>query len=155
MKIYTASSWRNQIYPTVVNLLKSLGHEVYDFRQEISTEGKQVAFNWYQVDPNWENWDIKTFLNMISHNWLSINAFTADHGGMQWAEVCLLITPSGNSSHIEAGYMKGLGKPLYIYMSEPSQRPDLTYKLADGIFTSLGEIKEFFSGSSRQILGDE
>jgi nucleoside 2-deoxyribosyltransferase len=145
MKIYTASSWRNPIYPKVVNLLKSLGHDVYDFRQEISTEGKQVAFNWHQVDPDWENWDTRTFLNMISHNDLAINAFNADHNGMVESDVCLLITPSGNSSHIEAGYMKGLGKPLYIFMSEPTQRPDLTYKLADKIFISLDDVWTFFN----------
>ena len=144
MKIYTASSWRNQIYPTVVNLLKSLGHEVYDFRQEISTGGKQVAFNWEQVDPEWEDWDTQFFIDRLADSQLAINAFNADHGGMQWADVCLLITPSGNSSHIEAGYMKGLGKPLYIFMSELTQRPDLTYKLADKIFISLDDVRDFF-----------
>ena len=154
MKIYTASSWRNKIYPDVVDLLKSLGHEVYDFRKAISTTGKQTAFNWEEIDPDWEKWDTKTFFRNLGHE-LAVNAFISDYRGMVEADVCLLITPSGNSSHIEAGYMKGLGKPLYIFMSEQSQRPDLTYKLADGIFTSLGEIKEFFSGSSGQILGGE
>ena len=155
MKIYTASSWRNKIYPDVVDLLKSLKHEVYDFRRTISTEGKKVAFNWEEIDPEWEKWNTDKFLKEISYNELAVNAFNADHNGMVESDACLLITPSGNSSHIEAGYMKGLGKPLYIFMSEQIQRPDLTYKLADKIFTSLDEIKEFFSGSSEQILGGE
>ena len=32
MKIYVASSWRNERHPGVVELLRIAGHEVYDFR---------------------------------------------------------------------------------------------------------------------------
>lgn len=143
MKIYTASSWRNKAYSDVVALLKRQGHIVYDFRSAISTTGKSTAFDWIQIDANWEQWDIKTFVANLKHP-LSINAFNSDHKGMIDSDVCLLITPSGNSSHIEAGYMKGLGKKLYIYMSELSQRPELTYSMADGIFTNLEELEDYF-----------
>lgn len=32
MKIYVASSWRNNRQPDVVKFLRDLGHEVYDFK---------------------------------------------------------------------------------------------------------------------------
>lgn len=32
MKIYVASSWRNQYQPEVVATLRAVGHEVYDFK---------------------------------------------------------------------------------------------------------------------------
>jgi hypothetical protein len=32
MKLYIASSWRNEYYPDVVKTLCEEGHEVYDFR---------------------------------------------------------------------------------------------------------------------------
>lgn len=31
-KIYVASSWRNPFQQEVVNILRDLGHEVYDFK---------------------------------------------------------------------------------------------------------------------------
>ena len=143
-KIYTASSWKNKAYPEVVNLLQSLKYEVYDFRNAISTDGNKTAFNWEQIDQKWEDWDTNTFLNQITTNKLAINAFNSDLNGMLEADIGLLITPSGNSSHIEAGFMVGLGKPLYIYMSEHHQRPDLTYSLACKIFTTFKEMELFF-----------
>ena len=33
MKIYVASSWRNEYQPTVVSGLCKLGYDVYDFRE--------------------------------------------------------------------------------------------------------------------------
>ena len=33
MKLYIASSWRNEYYPDVVKTLREAGHEVYDFRK--------------------------------------------------------------------------------------------------------------------------
>ena len=47
MKVYVASSWRNEVYPEVVKLLREAGHEVYDFRhQSVSWE----QFDWNVTD---------------------------------------------------------------------------------------------------------
>jgi nucleoside 2-deoxyribosyltransferase len=137
MKIYTASSWRNKYYENVVKRLKEEGFDVYDFRNAISTEGQQLAFNWNQVDPNWEKWSVDEFLDVICDSELANNAFNSDLKGMQKADVCLLILPCGKSSHLEAGYMRGLGKDLYIYMPE-MERPELTYYIASAMYKDLG-----------------
>ena len=133
MKIYTASSWRNERYPAVVNALKAEGYEVYDFRNPWD-EG--AAFNWEQIDPNWENWGAYEFVEALKHP-LSERAFKSDKAGMDWADVCVLILPSGKSSHMEAGYMAGKGKPVHILLD--GGRPELTYKLANthASFSSL------------------
>lgn len=139
MKIYTASSWKNLYYEDVVSFLRERGHEVYDFRNTISTRGKQLAFNWDQIDPNWEDWSVPEFHMALMHE-LSVNAFRSDHQGMLDSEVCVLILPSGKSSHIEAGFMKGMGKKLIIYMPE-KDRPELTYSLADAVVGSLATLE--------------
>ena len=47
MKVYVASSWRNEVYPRVVEALREAGHEVYDFRhQSVSWE----EFDWKVTD---------------------------------------------------------------------------------------------------------
>lgn len=139
MKIYTASSWKNKYYSDVVKRLVSEGFYVYDFRNAISTEGKSQAFDWNQIDSNWEKWSTSEFLHALEYNELSANAFKSDLEGMQEAEVCLLILPCGKSSHLEAGYMRGMGKILFIYMPE-LERPELTYKISDGIFQNLDTL---------------
>ena len=136
MKIYTASSWRNKYYENVVRRLKEEGFEVYDFRNAISTEGQQLAFDWNQVDPNWEKWSIDDFLDVRRNSELAANAFKSDLKGMREADVCMLILPCGKSSHLEAGYMRGLGKYLYIYMPELERR-ELTYNIDSAIYKDL------------------
>jgi len=42
MRIYVASSWRNKYQPGVVLTLRSLGHQVYDFRGKGSGWGDEV-----------------------------------------------------------------------------------------------------------------
>jgi hypothetical protein len=138
-KIYTASSWCNKWYETVVRDLKDAGYEVYDFRNAISTDGKNKSFDWYQIDKKWENWKTQEYLKQLYSNRYCFNAFGSDMKGMQNSDICLLILPCGRNSHIEAGYMKGLGKTLWIYMPERVE-PELTYRIADDIFTDIYDI---------------
>lgn len=138
MKIYTASSWKNPHYEYVVTTLKESGFEVYDFRSAISTEGHKLAFDWEQIDINWEFWNEEEFLEGLRHP-LALNAFRSDFNGMMSSDVCVMILPCGKSSHIEAGFMKGLGKKLYILMLG-THRPELTYSLADRVFTSVHSL---------------
>jgi nucleoside 2-deoxyribosyltransferase len=139
VKIYTASSWRNKYYVGIVKRLKEEGFAVYDFRSAISTEGQKLAFDWKQIDPDWERWDIEKYLSALECNELARNAFESDLRGMEEADICLLILPCGKSSHLEAGYMKGMGKDLYIYMPE-LERAELTYKLANLIYKNLDQL---------------
>ena len=136
MKLYTASSWRNEKYPNVVKELLRNGHEVYDFRNANSW------FRWEEISEDWEYWSNGQFVSALSHP-LSKKAFSADFNGMQWADACVLILPCGKSAHIEAGYMKGKGKPLYILLDNwEMTRAELTYSIADGIFGNLPQLVE-------------
>lgn len=47
-KIYVASSWRNPFQQEVVNILRDLGHEVYDFKNPPHGNG---GFQWSDIDP--------------------------------------------------------------------------------------------------------
>lgn len=73
------------------------------------------------------------------HDELCVNAFNSDLKGMQESDICLLILPSGKSSHIEAGYMKGLRKKLFIFAPD-NIRPELTYSIADNIFMNFQSL---------------
>ncbi len=132
-KIYVASSWRNEFQPSVVKILREMGHQVYDFRKP--TEGNN-GFAWSDIDHNWENWTTEQYIEALKHP-IAESGFTHDFNAMKWADTCLMVLPCGRSANTEAGWMKGVGKKVYIY-SPTKEEPELMYKLYDRII-SLSE----------------
>ena len=110
--------------------LREKGHTIYNFRDTNSW------FRWEEIDPEWESWGNKEFASALSHP-LAKRAFESDFIGMNWADACVLIMPCGRSAHIEAGYMKGKGKLLYILLDGEKPRAELTYSIANGIFENV------------------
>lgn len=135
MKIYVASSWRNQFQPRVVNRLKSLGHEVYDFRNPKEDDN---GFHWSEIDSNWENWTSEEYIKALEHP-IANDGFKSDFDAMKWADCCVMVLPCGRSANTEAGWMKGAGKKVFIYQPI-KQEPELMYKIYDGIFTKMYQL---------------
>lgn len=135
MRIYVASSWRNQLQPGIVEELRSAGHEVYDFRNP--PEGRD-GFHWSEIDPAWLDWTPEAFREGLKHP-LAVEGYGSDKMGMDWAEACVLLMPCGRSAHLEAGFMAGEGKPVIVLMLSKSE-PELMYKLLEGLCTSMDEV---------------
>lgn len=133
-KIYIASSWKNPYQPRVINFLRVMGHEVYDFRHP---PGK-TSFRWSQIDKDWKNWSMEEYNAGLEHP-IAQAGFNSDFEAMQWADTCVLVLPCGGSAHSEAGWMKGAGKQVMVYSPEP-QLPELMYKLYDSVSDSLLRI---------------
>lgn len=125
MKIYLASSWRNELQPSVLKKLRDDGHQVYDFRNP--SPGVQ-GFGWRQTIDR----PIKTgddLLEALAHP-RAQEGFDFDFNAMRWAECCVLLLPCGNSAHLEAGWFAGAGKPVAVYCPE-LREPELMYKCFD------------------------
>ena len=60
MKIYVASSWRNEHQQRVVKLLEEKGHEVYDFKHP---NGDNNGFSWGEVDIYCKDWNMKEYVS--------------------------------------------------------------------------------------------
>ncbi len=139
MNIYVASSWRNPYQPEVVQLLKELGHGVYDFRNP--APGNK-GFAWSEIDTDWEQWTTEEYLKALQHP-IAGAGFKCDFDAMKWADACVMILPCGRSANTEAGWMKGAGKKVFVY-SPIKQEPELMYKIYDGIFCNEKELIEEF-----------
>jgi hypothetical protein len=135
MKVYVASSWNNKFQPMYVEDLRTAGHEVYDFR---NTKEGGGAFDWDQIDPNWECWDYHEFLQALKHP-LSGEAFNNDLGALWWADAIVMIMKSGASSHMEVGIGVGMGKHTAIVMPEGG-RPELMYKAVNLLTDNIGSV---------------
>lgn len=135
MKIYVATSWRNNYQQVIVNLLREDGHEVYDFRDE---EG----FHWTEVDPDWQSWptDVPRYLAGLKHA-RAEQGFNRDMDALRACEVCVYVMPCGPSASMEMGWAKGAGKVVYVYVPE-LREADLMVKMADLVTNDFGKIRD-------------
>lgn len=87
---------------------------------------------------SWRN----KFLRLLQDP-LAVAAHRDDTAALTGADVVVLCTPAGASSHLEAGVAIGHGIPLLILI-EPGLRPELTYRDATLITPHLHEIVDWF-----------
>lgn len=150
MKLYVASSWRNECQPGIVRLLRELGHEVYDFRNP------ETAFHWSEIDPNWEAWTPEQFHDALKHQ-LAVAGFRSDFEALKWADAAILLLPCGRSAHLEAGWIAGAGKPLAILFAEGSPI-ELTYCMAEqtggALCAGLDELKQWLASLQRKATSN-
>ncbi len=98
MKIYVASSWRNNYQPSVVEFFKLNGHKVYDFR---NPEEGEHGFAWSDIDSDWQNWTVQEYQKALLHP-IAKYGFKKDFEAMAWSDVCVLVLPCGSSAHTVA-----------------------------------------------------
>jgi hypothetical protein len=137
-RIYVASSWRNEYQPHVVDDLRAVGHEVYDFRNPPTG---LKGFAWSELDPDWQNWTAKQYRHYLLTHPIASRGFVSDLRGMQWADTCLLVLPAGRSAHLEAGWFTGQGKRCLI-LTRDGEEPELMALLATDICLSIHEVIE-------------
>ena len=136
MKIYLASSWRNEYQPDVLATLRRDMHEVYDFRNPIPGN---TGFKWSAINPNWESWDAPTFIDALDHP-VAEEGYAFDKEALDWCNACVCLLPSGKSAHLEAGYCIGKGKPTFFLLWGDEVIPELMYKLAAGMTSDMGVL---------------
>lgn len=148
-KIYVASSWRNPYFADVVSLLRSAGHEVYDFRNP--PHGGH-GFQWAEIAPDMgvgaagcavgaaTEWTFDQYRQGLKHP-KAERQFAADLEAMQWADTCVLVLPCGRSAHTEAGWFSGRGLKTIAYIPQFDE-PELMYKLFDAIVATPTELLE-------------
>jgi hypothetical protein len=131
MKIYVASSWRNDMQPLAVSYLRANGFKVYDFRNPLPED---KGFHWSSIDIAWQNWTVEQYIKALQHP-IAVDGFGKDWSAMLNSDACLLVMPCGRSAHLEAGYFVGAKKPLVILTQKCE--PELMYKMANAIVCDL------------------
>ena len=132
MKVYVASSWRNDRQPAVVKALKVVEkHDVYDFRHP-----SNGPFKWSDIDPDWENWTAAEFRNLLNHP-ITDMGFHQDFKALQECDACVLVMPCGRSAHLELGWAVGASKRTAILLADGE--PELMYRMVDKLLLSVSE----------------
>jgi len=139
MKIYIASSWKNENFIfRLAQLFRSWGHKVDAF---VDGSAGRYIFDWREIVENKELLNAKSFLEDPRTK----KAFKEDRKWLDWCDCCLLLLPAGKSSHLEAGYAKGRGKRLVVFAFrgfKPGEF-DVMYGLADLLTEDIDEVRRF------------
>lgn len=145
-KIYISSSWRNEDHQKLVTLLREKGHKVYDFQHPEGRNDQNV----------WESVSAKLLLSTAYHQGIlrgadyermllekEVRDRFGDHfKAMNDADTCILLLPCERSSHVEAGYMAGAGKRVFVYDTSVHVKPELMYLIFDGYFYEKDDLLE-------------
>jgi len=144
-KIYVASSWRNLHQPLVVQALRELGHDVYDFRHPPGGAG----FGWEQVNGDWRSWSTEQYREALKHP-VARAGFASDMKTLRECDAYVLVMPCGRSANWELGFAMGEGKPGFVVQLEPAE-PELMYSEAT-ILASVAELRDVFEISGRAAM---
>ena len=131
MKIYIASSWKNQ--KAVIALAEYLERYGFEVDAFCRSSDKRYAFHWSELvddEDDLVNYDAIEMLADLRTQ----RAFKEDRKWLDWSDCVIMLMPCGRSSHLEGGYAKGQGKLLYIYGVFPKGEFDVMYGLANGLF---------------------
>lgn len=140
MKVYLASSWKNQNQQSVVAALRAAGHEVYDFKNPIPGN---TGFSWRQILPDPPPWSAEATRRVLEHP-IAQEGFDLDFGAMRWADTFVMLQPCGRSAALELGWGSGAGKLTIVILSN-GQEPELMLKCADHICVSVEECIDILS----------
>ena len=140
-RIYVASSWSNPYYQDFVSQLRDRGHKVYDFRHPFGRDDRSV---WDDIgvtgrlhDGGLDGNELECVLNLPAAH----DRFKEHFNAMLDADTCVLFLPSGRSSHVEAGFMSGMGKRVFAFGSDyRTLKPELMYLVFDAFFSRSEDL---------------
>ncbi len=141
MRIYVASSWRNEArQQNVVQRLRKEGHEVYDFRNPAPGE---TGFGWRFCAPDPESLkDPRRFRDEVLPHPSCKKGFDLDMNALRGAEATVLVLPCGRSAHLELGWATGAGQKTIVLLDDPMSEPELMYLMNTKIAVTIEEVVE-------------
>lgn len=145
-RIYISSSWRNVYQPILVEELRRRGHQVYDFQHPSGRNDRNV---WETVCERLGLGKEYILGSLTPRDFKRIlldpeaaERFKEHFAAMQDADTCIILLPCGRSSHVEAGFMNGMGKRVFVMDTSQEVTPELMYLMFDDYFHDLGELCE-------------
>lgn len=147
MKIYVASSWRNDSQPAIVEALRSAGHDVYDFRHP---EPGNDGFRWSDIDPGWRDWAPWQYSQALKHP-IAKRGFALDMNALKACDACVYVLPCGRSASLELGYAVGAGKYTAAILADGE--PELMLAMVDLVALSVDDVLVWLDAVRRVVDG--
>ena len=131
--VYLIGSLRN---PNIIPMANRLRAQGFDIFEDWSSPGPETDSFWKE----YEKARGRSYIEALQgHHAQHVFAFDKKH--LDRCDAAVLVLPAGRSGHLELGYCVGKGKPGYILLdSEDTERFDIMYLFASGIFTSEEDL---------------
>jgi hypothetical protein len=134
--LYIIGSLRNREIPKIAIMLRAIGIDAFD--------------DWYSAGPEADDcWKAHQELSgrdlrQALKGYAAQNVLRFDKAHLDRTDGALLVMPAGKSGHLEAGYVRGLGKPFFILFDKEPERWDVMLAFATEVFFSLPEMLDHF-----------
>lgn len=144
-RIYISSSWNNKIHTYLVMLLRQQGHKVYDFKNlNNNQDGHSIIediIKSLRLESAYKQGILSPEDNdKILSDKKVVKCYSEHLKAIQDADTCILLLPCGKSSHIEAGYLAGIGKRVFVYDTNTHVSPELMYLTLNGYFHNIDDL---------------
>lgn len=146
MRVYVASSWRNDRQQLVVRVLRENGHDVYDFRNPAPGNN---GFGWRQCATEAQLKDPRAFRDDVLTHPVALAGFELDMAALRGADATVLVLPCGRSAHLELGWSTGAGQRTVVLLDDPMSEPELMYLMNTIICVSIDEVLSSLSSLRR------
>ena len=148
MKIYLIAALKNKIVPEVANKIeKETGHEVFD---SWFSPGPDADDYWRDYETN-RNRNYKKALK----GYAAQHIFSFDKKHLDTSDAAVMLYPAGKSCHLEAGYMVGRGRPVYLILDGEPERFDVMTNFLTEVFYSVDEFISFLKHKEKEGISRE
>ena len=142
MKVYVAGSFNHSsLCRMVAKVLRAVGHEIYLFCDP-DTNAYKLSKNIRAIGDAKE----LTAKHALTHITVQ-SIYHENRMWLEWAEAVVVVLPSGRSAHLEAGWAKGMGRPVFVYGEMKQGEWDAMYCMLDGVF-DLYELDDLLTAIS-------
>ena len=132
MIVYLIGSLRNPEVPKIATILRDKGIEVFD---DWHAGGEKADEEWMRYERDRGH----TYQQALKGH-AARHTFEYDKQHLDRADVGVMVMPAGKSAHLELGYLRGQGKPAYIYMPEEPERWDVMALFATDVFIKVNGL---------------
>ena len=132
MMIYLIGSLRNDRIIPLGNAIRELGIDVHDDWHSAGPE----ADDYWLTDQKLKGLTYKEALAGPAAQFV----FNFDKEFLDRADAGVLVLPAGKSAHLEAGYLIGWRKPVFVLFDKEPDRWDVMYNFAKDVFFSVDDL---------------
>lgn len=132
MILYVIGSLGNPKIPSIAQRFRDDGHDVYD---EWHCPGPEADQHWQEYCKNRG----LTYEQALD-GWHGKQVYEIDKFHLDRADAAVLVYPAGRSGHLEAGYLIGKGKPVYLLLNGQPDRYDIMTRMLTKVTCEIEEI---------------
>lgn len=136
--IYLIGSLRNPQIPSIGNVIRAHGFEVFDDWHSAGPEADDCFKAYHQ--------ERGISYDQALKGYAAQHIFNFDKRHLDRSDAAILVMPAGRSGHLELGYMTGKGKPTFVLLEDGNERWDLMLQFANGVFFSMENLLECLLG---------